>query len=66
LTEAELQILPDLTDPDFLYSDIAEKHGIAEGTVKAHVSHIARKLRARGGRQSVVDKASQLRLLADN
>lgn len=65
LTETEFTLLPDLANPELLYKDIAKKHGIAEGTLKAHVHNMARRLRASGGRKNVLIKARRLGLLPE-
>ncbi len=62
LTETERKLLPDITNPDLPYREIAEKHDVAEGTVKVHAANIARKLRARG-RSEVIDQVRRLGLL---
>lgn len=66
LTQTELKLLPDLANRELLYKDIARRHGIAEGTLKAHVHNMARRLRAVSGRKNVVDKARRLGLLPED
>jgi site-specific DNA recombinase len=65
LTETERKLLPDIVNEDVPYREIAEKHEIAEGTVKVHAANIARKLRARG-RSELIDQAKRLGLLDDD
>jgi len=66
LSDKEREILPDPADPALLYREIAARHNMKEGTVKAHVSHMAEKLRVPGGRQHVVNQARRLGLLPPN
>ncbi len=62
LTETERTLLPDIVNADLPYREIAERHGIAEGTVKVHAANIARKLRARG-RSEIIAQVGRLGLL---
>lgn len=62
LTETERKRFPDIANPDLPYREIAQRHAVAEGTVKVHAANIARKLRARG-RSELIDQARRLGLL---
>ncbi len=62
LTPTERKLLPDIANRELTYGDIAEKHGVAEGTVKVHASNIARTLRARG-RAELIQQARRLGLV---